>query len=213
MERERRERSTRVTVTVPGVVRGFDQLVLRSRGGRRYGLIAADAAVPFRTTGEIVATYDSRAVAATLEKDIAQHGAPLVYRLDRASCHRTDEVAELCAAHGVLLLHGPPRLPRFYGQTERQNLEHRHWLGDTSSLDDDEIALELDRMRSALNGLKPRRTLDFRTAEEVWNERPALQENRSQLRLDVEERVAGRLDDKRWVRACDEVNMRKACSR
>ena len=185
MERELKQRCERVVVTTPGVIRGFDAMYLGAPDAS-HALVAADAAVPFRTTIARVAAYDGPSVAKTLERDIADHGAPLAYRLDRASSHRTDEVENLLRAHDILRLHGPPRHPEFYGQTERQMREHRDWLGHSECLDDE----ELERMRRALNGARPRPTLGFRTAEEVWNERPKLCEDRDRLRDEVAERAA-----------------------
>src|SRR5262249_20196448 len=55
-------------------------------------------------------------------------GAPLVCRLDRARQHHTAAVLAALRRHGVLILHGPPHCPRYYGPLERQNREHRQWL-------------------------------------------------------------------------------------
>jgi len=49
-------------------------------------------------------------------------------RMDRASSHDTFAVHEVLREHEVLLLHGPPRYPQYYGQHERQNREHQAWL-------------------------------------------------------------------------------------
>jgi hypothetical protein len=83
---------------------------------------------------------------------------------------------------------GPPRHPGFYGQTERQNREHRQWLDQLDVIDQD----ELDRMLHALNTLWRRPTLGFQTAEEAWKMRPTIREDRSILSEEVSER-AGRL--------------------
>ena len=190
MERERKAVARRVFVTVPGVIRGFDAMYVGTRQGTRYALIAADASVAFRTTAISAERYDSRSVADVLERDIAENGPPLVLRLDRASCHRTDEVDEVLARHGVLRLHGPPHHPCFYGQLERQNREHRQWLDDGRELDADELDGDLANMRHALNTLRPRPTLGFRTAEDMWNQRPELRLDRASLRDDVFERAA-----------------------
>jgi transposase len=186
MERDRKEQVARVTITRPGIVRGFDAMHLQTPQGQRYALVAADAAVPYRTTIALVGAYDSASVAGAIEQDIAVHGPPLVYRLDRASCHRTDEVDGVLRRYGVLRLHGPPRHPGFYGQTERQMREHRAWLAGVDDVDD----AELERMRRALNGAWRRPTLGFRTAEEVWNDRSTPCEDRSRLRDEVTERAA-----------------------
>jgi hypothetical protein len=197
MERERKRRCARVHVTTAGVVRGFDQLQLTLKQGTRYGLIAADAAVPFRTSVVLVQRYDTASVVTALERDIAEYGAPLVYRMDRATCQRTSAVDELLQAHGVLRLHGPPRYPRYYGQLERQNREHREWLGAMQDLDDDEVLNELRLMCAALNGQRPRPTLGYRTAQAVWNERPTVDIDRTLLREEVRNvasRIAKTLD-------------------
>jgi hypothetical protein len=60
--------------------------------GPRTALIASDASVPYRTTARAVAAYDGDHVARTLEEDLRTQGAPLVYRMDRASCHRVPQV-------------------------------------------------------------------------------------------------------------------------
>jgi hypothetical protein len=117
-------------------------------------------AVGVRTTTLLVQRYDTASIIAAPERDIAAHGAPVVYRMDRASCQRTSDVGELLEAHGVLRLHGPPpRYPRYYGQLERQNREHREWLGTMQDMGDDEALHELRLMRAALNACRPRPTL------------------------------------------------------
>src|SRR5438067_5079029 len=125
MERERIARCTRVTVTAAGIVRGFDQHHVSTTEGLRTVLLCADAAVPFRTSAQLVDCYDDEAVARTLDADFEQHGAPLVLRMDRHRAHSAPKTAAVLRHHRVLVLHGPPHLPRFYGQLERQNREHR----------------------------------------------------------------------------------------
>ena len=78
-----------------------------------------------RTSIELRPSYDSAAVADVLDRDMAEHGAPLVCRMDRASVHRTAGVLEVLRSRQVLLLHGPPHHAQYYGQLERQNREHR----------------------------------------------------------------------------------------
>jgi transposase-like protein len=190
MERERKARTGHVVVTQPGVLRGFDQLYARTTEGLRTLLVSADGAVPYRTSIEPVARYDGAHVAAALEHDIAQNGAPLVWRRDRASAHATDEVCEVLDAHGVLPVDGPPRCPRFYGQLERQNREHRAWLEALDPPAPDALGHVCDRMRSALNGAWRRPTLGWRTAAEAWQSRPAVEEDRTALRDEVHERAA-----------------------
>jgi transposase InsO family protein len=190
MERERRAEVGVVDVTTPGVVRGFDAMHIPAEEGDRYALVAADAAMPFRTAAAVVTEYNGHNVAETLERDFEAHGAPLVLRADRAKSHTTPEVLGVLREHGVLLLQGPPRHPRYYGQLERQNREHRAWLAALGQLPAADLDRLCDEMLLALNSAWPRRSLGWRTSEEAWQARPALQEDRAALREEVEDRAA-----------------------
>jgi hypothetical protein len=181
MERERVERCTRLRVAQPGVMRSIDQIYV----GQRTALIASDASVPYRTTARVVAAYDGEHVARTLEEDLRTHGTPLVYRMDRASCHRVPQVRALLEANGVLLLHGPPRYPQFYGQHERQNRDHRAWLGAADLCDE-----LLREMLNQLNRVWRRRSLGWQTPAEVWSARQPLEVDRRALREEVARRAA-----------------------
>ena len=164
MERERRARCMAVVVTTPGIVRGFDQLWVPTPCGLRPVLVSSDACVPYRTSLVTAQRYDSPAVARSIDDDFRQHGPPLVWRADRASCHRTDEVDEVLRSWGVLRLHGPAHLPRFYGQLERQNREHRGWLASCVPVPVGDLPESCERMRRALNEAWPRRSLGWMTA-------------------------------------------------
>jgi hypothetical protein len=190
LERERVEAAVRVTVARPGVVRGFDAVHVRTTAGKAYLLPSADAAVPYRTSVAVSASYDGDSVARALEDDIGKHGAPLVWRMDRASVHRCPQVREVFDRHGILVLHGPPRHPRYYGQLERMNRDHRGWLAAVGLLDPERLVEEAQRMLAALNAAVPRRSLGWRTAEQTWRERPALTIDRSDFLEDVRDRAA-----------------------
>lgn len=190
MERERKAALTRVSVTAPDVVRGLDAMYLRGTQGRLYAVFSADAAVPYRTQVKTGARYDAQLVARALSSDIEMNGAPLVYRFDRASAHDAPAVRELLAAHQVLVLHGPPRLARFYGQHERLNREHRAWDDELALLSLEEMQPRLEEILEAVNKLWRRRTLGWRTAYEAWSARPRLDIDRRALREEVSERAA-----------------------
>ena len=181
LERERQERCARVVVTTAGVVRGFDAMYLPDG----FALVASDASVPYRTSIERVEAYDADHVAAVLDKDFRLHGAPLVIRKDRASCHTAEPVASVLREHRVLLLQGPAYYPQYYGQLERQNVEHRDWCEWEHAI----TQAELDRMKSALNESWLRRTLGWRSAAMHWAARPALDDDRDELHDEVQQRA------------------------
>jgi hypothetical protein len=190
MERERRARCTAVTVTAPGIVRGFDQLWAHTSHGLRPVLVSADACVPFRTSLVAADRYDSRSVANAIDADFRHNGAPLAWRADRASCHRTDEVDDVLRAWGVLRLHGPAHLARFYGQLERQNREHRGWLASCVPVPVSALGEVCERMRRALNDAWSRRSLGWMTAQQRWSTRVVPSDDRDQLRDAVADRAA-----------------------
>jgi len=190
MERERVAEAKRVDVTVPGVVRGFDAMHVATTAGVRYPLIAGDAAVPFRTSVLVAERYDTESVREALERDFAVHGAPLVLRLDRWKAHDAPKVAEWLRQNGVLILHGPPHHPRYYGQIERQNREHRAWLEAGPVLRPEALDQACGAMIAALNDRWPRATLGWRTSRQVWTERPPVEEDRDALRDEVQDRAA-----------------------
>jgi transposase InsO family protein len=186
MERERRARCERVHITTPSVVRGMDAMYQMTSDGFRWLLIFGDASVPYRTSAPVIDAYDSAAVARAIASDFEKNGAPLVLRMDRASCHRTDEVARVLAAHGVLALHGPPHHPGFYGQLERQNRDHRAWLRVLGVAHPGTLSAHVERMRVALNERWPRRMLGFQTAAERWSKRPIIDADRKALAQEVQ---------------------------
>jgi hypothetical protein len=181
-EHERRSEAVRVSV-VPGVIRGFDAMDVKGVPV----LVSAEAGMPYRTSICVVESYDSASVAATVARDFALNGAPLVWRVDRWKAHETEEVLKVLAEHQVLLLHGPPRHPCFYGQLERQNREQRAWFDAMAPGTCLRTACE--SMREAFNELVPRRTLGWLTAGQAWRARAPVMVDRGELKLDVEERV------------------------
>lgn len=190
MESERKSALSRIRITASDVVRGFDGMHLKAGGGALHALFCADAAVPYRTSVSVGPRYDEALVARALSSDIRQNGAPLVYRMDRARCHDAPAVRGLLAAHQILVLHGPPCCPRFYGQLERQNREHRAWDDELRRLPPQDIEECLEQMLEAVNKLWRRRTLAWRSAFEAWSARAPIAVDRRALREEVSERAA-----------------------
>lgn len=192
LERERKARSTRVVVTQPGLVRGFDAMYAASTGGWRYALCSCDGAVPYTTSILVRDRYDADSVRLALEHDFLENGIPLVLRLDRCAAHSTPAVKSLLDALGVVVLQGPPYCARFYGQLERQNCERRAWLRTLDCPTPNELVSELEHCRVLLNTKLVRRSLGWCTAEARWCQRPTLKVDRTTLREEIAER------DARW---------------
>ena len=185
IERKRKQACARVEVTEPGALRAFDAVHLVPG----FALNAADGCVPFRTTTAYAEKYDAAHVAAVLEADFARHGAPLVLRDDRASCHTAPAVMSVLERFGVALLQGPAYYAPYYGQHERQNREHRGWLAWIERTTDD-MQPELDRMKIAMNERWLRPTLGWKTAAQVWQTRRSFDDERGSFLDEVNERAA-----------------------
>lgn len=183
-EQQRREAAVSVWVQ-PKVMRGFDAVML----GKLPVLVSADGGLPYRTSVIPAWNYDEDAVAAAVADDFERAGAPLVWRIDRWKAHTAPKVLDVLRAHQVLVLHGPPYYPRYYGQLERQNREHRAWLtGVCVDRGLPYLAGECEQMRLAFNELVPRRRLGWRTAAAVWRSCAEQRVDRRELLNEVEER-------------------------
>lgn len=189
IERERQRSLTRVSVTAAGLIRGLDAMHLSFEGAKCYALVCADAAVPYRTTVSSAEHCDATLIARALERDIASHGAPLILRADRARAHDCPLVKKILEEHQVLMLHGPPRYPRFYGQLERQNREHRAWLAALADPAGEPMQALLERMIYCLNTLWPRRSLGWKTAAQAWHARSYIHIDRHVFKKEVQERA------------------------
>ena len=190
MERERQAACTRVVVTTPGIVRGFDQMYVWTQEGWRFPLVSADAAVPYRTSIVVADAYDEDAVLEALRRDLATGGAPLVWRRDRHRAHRTDSIVRLLDEHGVIVLQGPPHYPRFLRPTRapRTATTGPGWIASASCLPA-ALQSECDRMRAAVNERWRRRALGWRTPAEAWALRPCIaRELRDSFRAEVYDR-------------------------
>lgn len=190
LEYERKARCASISIVSPRIVRGFDAMHVACNDARAYWLVAADAAVPYRTSILTTLCYDAESVIAALRNDFETHGPPFVLRLDRAACQRTPEVLRLLEHYEVLPLHGPARHPRYYGQLERQNREHRAWYNRLPLLTAAELAQRGEDMRRILNELWPRPTLAGWTSQQAWDAYTAVDIDRRELRRDVEHRAA-----------------------
>jgi transposase InsO family protein len=189
IERERQQTLTRVSVAAAGLIRGLDAMHLSTEDAKCYALVCEDAAIPYRTSITWGEHYDAPLVAHTLERDIEKHGAPLILRADRARAHDSPLVKQILEEHQVLMLHGPPRYPRFYGQLERQNREHRSWLAALNDPLGEPMQALLERMIYCLNTLWPRRSLGWKTAAQAWDARSNINIDRHAFKKEVQDRA------------------------
>ena len=189
IEQERQKALTKVSVAAAGLIRGLDAMHLTNNDTKCYALVCADAAIPYRTSITLGAHYDAALVAHTLERDIADHGAPLILRADRARAHDSPPVKQILEEHRVLMMHGPPRYPCFYGQLERQNREHRAWLAALIDPLGEPMQRLLERMIYCLNTWWPRRSLGWKTATEAWKERSGISIDRQSFNEEVHNRA------------------------
>ncbi len=82
--------------------------------------------------------------------------------------------------------------PQYYGQLERQNREHRAMLNAMGPVETPTMLVRSREKICAMDTRWRRRALGWRTAQEVWQTRTPLTENRETLRLDVQ-RIAEKL--------------------
>lgn len=213
MEQERKAHLVRVRLSQPGILRGLDAMHFTTCEGVLYALIVADGAIPYRTMLVCGEHYDATLVAQTLREDIERHGAPLILRLDRARCHEAPEVRALLEQHGVLMLHGPSHYPRYYGQLERQNLEHRLWMQSVPRQSSANTRECLGQMIESVNALWPRRTLGWKSAQQIWKERQPILIDRAALREEVKARAERIARDQRTRGASADLAERLAIER
>jgi len=189
IEHERQHTLTRIHVACAGVIRGLDAMDVSTKGSKCYAIVCADGAIPYRTTVIVGEHYDTELVMRTLERDIERHGAPLVLRTDRARAHDAPLVKKILEEHQILMLHGPPRYPCFYGQLERQNREHRAWLKALIEPHGQSMQVLLEQMLFCLNTLWPRRALGWKTAAEAWKMRADIRIDRQAFKKEVQSRA------------------------
>lgn len=189
LERDRVAAKQRVIVSRPGVIRGFDEMNVPTLDGTRHLYAFADGGVQYRTTMKLLEEYTGKRTAETTNEDFDRHGAPLVWRVDRAAQHETDDVLEVLRRHGVLLLHGPPHCPWYYGQLERQNRDHREQIDLIGLVPAPVMAVEIQRMTNLLNNLWRRASLGYKTPQEAWMKREPIGVDRNEFADEVSQRT------------------------
>jgi hypothetical protein len=94
-----------------------------------------------------IGRYDGAHVEAVLARDLEEHGAPFVLRLDRAKAHDVAPCTRCVSATACSRCTNRRGARPTNGQLERQNREHRAWL-DADELDDD-VDERLRHMKAA----------------------------------------------------------------
>lgn len=198
MEQERKARLSRVEVLAPNVIRGFDPTHVRVEEETRWVMTAADGMVGYRTLMTVAETYNEADVLRFLRKDLEEHGAPLVYRLDQAKAHQTEAVRKLLEEFEVLVLHGPARYPRFYGQLERKHRDHRLMLDHLAEKGLEDFEIGVGRIQKLVNSEWPLRRLGWKTPADLWHNRGELWVDRRELRREVDARRDELEDSRGW---------------
>jgi len=150
-----------------------------------FALVAADAAVPFRTTIKHVTDYDGPNVATRSTPT----SGPRVHRSRFASiAHAVTPPAVLAVlhAHRVLLLQGPAVL-RVNWSVRIANTARGKPGADPDTASPNQA--HLDRMKTALNERWLRPTLGWWSAAHCWQTRRPIDDDRAQLHDEVQRRA------------------------
>jgi hypothetical protein len=118
--RQRRRHGDRLLWRVPGAVWAIDGTWLDMPVpplGRR-ALVVVEMHSRTTLCLRSVAGERAAAVEQVLADLIAQHGAPLVLKLDNGSAFTARRLRHFCWQHGITLLHSPIRQPRYNGTCE-----------------------------------------------------------------------------------------------
>jgi transposase InsO family protein len=113
-------RGSRIRWTTPGAVwaADFTDLDDATAGGERALLFVHDLASGFVLRARPCRRKDAAGVAEALAALIAEHGAPLVLRVDNGNALHAEVVRAVLGPCGVTLLRTPNRTPSYNGACE-----------------------------------------------------------------------------------------------
>ena len=178
-------RGSRIRWTTPGVAwaADFTDLDEPAAGGERAMLFVHDLASGSVLWARPCRRKDAAAVAAAMSALIAEHGAPLLLRVDNGKALHAAAVRAVLDPHGVTLLRTPNRTPTYNGACESALGWHKRRILDVAERDGGIGGWgveEFERMRSRANDVRrpwgwrgPSPAERFAARERVSNERRA----------------------------------------
>ncbi len=133
-----------------------------------------DLASRYRFTPLVSSIEDGRQIAAFLDKNFREHGAPLFLKRDNGSPFNNQHVDAVLAQHLVLPLNSPPHFPRYNGAMEKSigDLKRRLTQRLAEPVEDRLLLASVEATAHELNH-RQRRCLQGKTACEVYHD-PAL---------------------------------------
>jgi transposase InsO family protein len=154
----------------PGLVWAIDATQYQSR----KIIPLQDLASRYRFTPLVSSVEDGRQIAAFLDKNFRQHGAPLFLKRDNGSPFNNQHVDAVLAEHLVLPLNNPPHFPQYNGAMEKSIGDLKRRLSErlAAPAEGQLLVASVEATIHELNHRR-RRCLNGKTACEVYHD-PAL---------------------------------------
>jgi transposase InsO family protein len=159
--------------------------------GKRCLIHTIDEASGYRLGWKVCQTPTAEAALEHMKEVIQNTGkVPLVWKFDHGPAFMSRVLQTFLSQNEVLPYPIPPRAPWVQGRIERDHLEIQNWLNPVEKQDLSWEALEQEIQEGMLmlNFVKPRATLGFRTAAEVYHNLDGFEEEkRESFRRRVEQ--------------------------
>ena len=159
--------------------------------GKRCLIHTIDEASGYRLGWKVCQTPTAMAALEHMREIIQNTGkVPLVWKFDHGPAFMSRVLQAFLSQHEVLPYPIPPRAPWVQGRIERDHLEIQNWLNpvENQGLSQEALEQEIQEGMLMLNFVKPRATLNFKTAAEVYHNLPGFEEeNRDSFRARVEQ--------------------------
>jgi len=159
--------------------------------GKRCLIHTIDEASGYRLGWKVCETPTAKAALEHMEEVIQSAGkVPLVWKFDHGSAFMSRVLQTFLVRNQILPYPIPPRAPWVQGRIERDHLEIQNWLNPLGNQDiaQETLEREIQEGMLMLNFVKPRATLGFKTAAEVYHNLPSFrEEKRRSFRARVEQ--------------------------
>lgn len=122
---------------------------------------------------------------------------PLVWKFDHGAGFMSKAFQALLAEHGIASFPIPPRAPWANGRTERDHQEIKNWLIPVARHQGEELDREIDEGMLALNFIKPRAVLNYRTsAKTYFDDEGPDHDQREEFQRRIREAMRGSNDER-----------------